>query len=55
MTAIDDPLVAAPPAEVPLDDAPLVRVIAQIRFPEILAVEQRDAVAPFQAALSCPR
>lgn len=51
MTAIDDPLVAAPPAEVPLDEAPLVRVIAQIRFPEILAVEQREAVAPFQAAL----
>lgn len=49
--AIVDPLVAPPPAEVPLKDAPLVRVIAQVRFPEILAVEQRDFVAPFQEAL----
>ena len=51
MSAIVDPLVAPPPAEVPLKDAPLVRVIAQVRFPEILAVEQRDFVAPFQEAL----
>jgi uncharacterized protein (TIGR04255 family) len=51
MSAIFDPLVAPPPAEVPLKDAPLVRVIAQVRFPEILAVEQRDFVAPFQEAL----
>jgi uncharacterized protein (TIGR04255 family) len=51
MSAILDPLVAPPPAEVPLKDAPLVRVIAQVRFPEILAVEQRDFVAPFQEAL----
>jgi uncharacterized protein (TIGR04255 family) len=46
-----DPLVAPPPAEVPLKDAPLVRVIAQLRFPEILSVEQRDFVAPFQEAI----
>jgi uncharacterized protein (TIGR04255 family) len=51
MSAIVDPLVAPPPAEVPLRDAPLVRVIAQVRFPEILALEQRDFVAPFQEAL----
>lgn len=51
MSAIVDPLVDPPPAEVPLKDAPLVRVIAQVRFPEIPAVEQRDFVAPFHEAL----
>lgn len=51
MSAAVDPLVAPPPAEVPLKNAPLVRVIAQLRFPEILSVEQRDFVAPFQEAI----
>jgi uncharacterized protein (TIGR04255 family) len=51
MSAIDDPLVAPLPAEIPLKNAPLVRVIAQLRFPEILSVEQRDFVAPFQEAI----
>ena len=46
-----NPLTAPAPAEVPLRDAPLVRVIAQIRFPEILSIEQRDFVAPFQEAI----
>lgn len=46
-----DPLEAPLPAEVPLRDAPLVRVIAQFRFPEILSVEQREFVAPFQEAI----
>lgn len=46
-----DPLVAPPPAEVSLTDAPLVRVITQLRFPEILSVEQREFVAPFQEAI----
>lgn len=46
-----DPLVAPSPIEVPLPQAPLVRVITQLRFPEILAIEQRDFVAPFQEAL----
>ena len=46
-----DPLVSPPPAEVPLKKAPLVRVIAQVRFPEVLSIEQRDFVAPFQEAL----
>lgn len=51
MNPILDPLVAALPSEVPLKDAPLVRVIAQFRFPEILSVEQREFVAPFQQAI----
>ncbi len=46
-----DPLVAPPPEEVPLRDAPLVRVIAQVRFPPILAVQQPDFIAPFQEAI----
>lgn len=51
MKATVDPFVAPPPVEVPLKDAPLVRVIAQLRFPEILSIEQRDFVAPFQEAI----
>lgn len=51
MSTTVDPLVAPLPAEVPLRDAPLVRVIAQLRFPEVLSVEQRDFVAPFQEAI----
>jgi uncharacterized protein (TIGR04255 family) len=51
MDATPDPLVSPPPAEVPLTNAPLVRVIAQLRFPEILSVEQGDFVAPFQEAI----
>lgn len=34
-----------------MDRAPLVRVIAQVRFPLVAAVEQRDFVAPFQEAI----
>lgn len=51
MTSVEDPFVAPPPAEVLLRHAPLVRVIAQLRFPEILSVEQGDLVAPFQKAI----
>jgi uncharacterized protein (TIGR04255 family) len=54
MDAIDDPLTSPPPAEVHLERAPLVRVIAQVRFPEILAVEHRELVAPFQQAIRSP-
>lgn len=51
MSVIVNPLEALPPEEVPLQAAPLIRVIAQLRFPEILSVEQRDFVAPFQEAM----
>jgi uncharacterized protein (TIGR04255 family) len=51
MAAIDDPLTAPPPDEVPLANAPLVRVIAQVRFPLVVAVEQRGFIAPFQEAV----
>ena len=39
------------PAEVPLRHAPLVRVIAQIRFPPILSIRKEGSVADFQEAL----
>jgi len=46
-----NPLVDVGPKEVLLARPPLARVIAQARFPEILAVEKRDFVARFQEAL----
>lgn len=42
------PLSGPPPAEVPLLRAPLVRVIAQVRFAPILAIRNPDKVASFQ-------
>ncbi len=51
MNADLNPLTSPPPEEVPLRDAPLVRVIAQVRFPLILSVERADFVAPFQEAI----
>lgn len=46
-----DPFTEPSPDEVPLANAPLIRVIAQVRFPEILSVEQPNFVAPFQKAI----
>ncbi|MEX2374020.1 MAG: TIGR04255 family protein [Dehalococcoidia bacterium] len=51
MTFDETPLTGPPPAEVPLTDAPLVRVIAQVRFPLVASVEKRDFIAPFQEAI----
>ena len=45
------PLTATPPKEVPLPRAPLVKVIAQIRFPTILTILHPDKVAAFQEEL----
>ena len=42
------PLTGAPPLEVPLPNAPLVRVIAQVRFAPILAIRNPDKVSVFQ-------
>jgi uncharacterized protein (TIGR04255 family) len=47
----NNPLVAVPPKEIPLRNAPLVRVIAQVRFPVIVSIEKREFIAPFQEAL----
>jgi len=46
-----NPLTAPPPKEVPLKEAPLVRVIAQVRFPRILSIEKKDFVGSFQEAI----
>ena len=46
-----NPLTAQPPEEVPLKDAPLIRVIAQVRFPPILSIEKKDYVGSFQEAI----
>jgi uncharacterized protein (TIGR04255 family) len=45
------PLAGPPPAEVPLPQAPLARVIGQVRFPEILSIRNPDKVAAFQEEL----
>ena len=45
------PLNPTPTPEVPLSRAPLVRVLAQARFPTILAIRDADKVASFQEAL----
>lgn len=51
MTVKVQPLSGPPPTEVPLTRAPLVRVIAQVRFASILAIRSPDRVAPFQEAI----
>lgn len=48
---LDDPLVGPPPREVPLTKAPLVRVIGQVRFGQILSINSADFIAPFQEAI----
>lgn len=48
MKALWNPLVGPPPVEVPLASAPLVRVVAQVRFPVIASVERREYIGPFQ-------
>ena len=51
MSAEHDPILAPPPEEVPLPRAPLVRVIAQVRFSTILEAQRSEFVAPFQEAI----
>lgn len=48
---INNPLIDPPPQEVPLKNAPLVRVIAQMRFPPILSIEKKEFVSSFQEAI----
>lgn len=51
MPADFNPLTAPPPAEIPLPSAPLVRVIAQVRFPLNLSIENRSSMASLQEHL----
>ena len=46
-----NPLTDPVPDEIPLTNAPLIRVVAQIRFPMIASIESREFIAPFQEAL----
>lgn len=46
-----NPLIDPPPTEIPLPRAPLVRVIAQVKFPMVAAIEKAEVVAPFQSLL----
>ncbi len=46
-----NPLISIPPLEVPLKNAPLVRAIAQVRFPPILSIEKQEFVGSFQEAI----
>lgn len=46
-----NPLITQPPKEVPLKKTPLIRVLAQVRFPPILSIEKKDFVASFQEAI----
>lgn len=51
MNTLEGPLAGPPPVEVPLASPPLVRVIAQVRFPLIASVEKQDFIGPFQEAI----
>lgn len=51
LDAPSNPLKGAPPPEVPLTEPPLVRVIAQVRFPLIASVEKQEFIAGFQEAI----
>jgi uncharacterized protein (TIGR04255 family) len=48
---IENPLTSPPPAEVPLPHSPLIRVLAQIRFPTIASIEKIEFIAGFQEAI----
>jgi uncharacterized protein (TIGR04255 family) len=48
---LDSPFGEAPILEIPLPEAPLVNVVAQMRFPKIATIGQQDFIAPFQEAL----
>jgi uncharacterized protein (TIGR04255 family) len=47
-TALPEPLGGPPPPEINLPRAPLVRVLAQARFPGILKIDNKEVVSSFQ-------
>lgn len=51
MEATFDPFSSKSPDEVPLERTPLVRVIAQLRFPPIVSLGRSDFIGPFQEAI----
>lgn len=51
VTAHENPLSGSPPDEIPLRDAPLVLVLAQVRFPLITSVGSPEFIGSFQEAI----
>lgn len=51
MNPLRNPVTDPPPVEIPLAGAPLVRVIAQVRFAPVLSIQAANFIAPFQEAL----
>lgn len=51
MTLTGNPLLADSPSEVALPNAPLDRVLIQLRFPPIISIKTDSYVAPFQEAI----
>lgn len=51
VAAILDPFSARGPSEVPLERSPLVRVIAQLRFPAIVSLGSPEFIGPFQESI----
>ena len=51
MSNLYNPLIESPSEEICLTRAPLIRVIAQVRFPKIISIEQKGFLAPFQEAI----
>ena len=46
-----DPFSTKGPDEVPLERSPLIRVIAQLRFPPIVSLGRAEFIGPFQEAI----
>lgn len=46
-----NPLTDPSPTEIPLAEAPLVKVVSQVRFPLIASLDSREFIAPFQEAI----
>lgn len=46
-----DPLTGPAAPEVPLPEAPLVRVIAQVKFPVVASILKAEFIGPFQEAI----
>lgn len=49
--SVADPLFGPGPIEIPLESAPLVGVLFQVRFPEIVSISQKSFIAALQERL----
>src|SRR5665811_820954 len=48
---LEDIFAGAPPSRVPLTNSPLIRVLCQVRFDPILAIQKEHRLVEFQDAL----